>query len=291
MFFNQGGFKALDVNMPSKGMYNFSVEQAPTGTLEHTFAGAGLPLAIVDMNQLPKGGPIHEWFYTKRPTRHSGAGYNVNRPDDYFWSYIPAEAYDALIFLDTTTPVMSINKADYDVIWMLDKKFDYPMNLDFELGNSGDIPEGWLVWSKFQRLGVQFEVTDENPYQGKNSVMLYRPDSVTFGELTPNLTQTIDATPYRGKKIRMKAAVRSDVQEPGFAFFRLVIEPDVLQSAHDGSPPLFDSLDQFRIASSQWEILQIETEVPEDANTINYGMYLRDYGTVWIDDVEIEIIK
>lgn len=135
------------------------------------------------------------------------------------------------------------------------------------------------------------EVTDANPYQGKNSVLLHRPDGEKFGELTPNLTQIIDAKPYRGKKIRLKAATRSKVEEPGFAFFRLVIEPDVLQSAHDGATPLFDNLDESRITSSEWEILKIEAEVPEEANTIAYGIYLRDFGSVWLDNVEIEIIE
>lgn len=290
-FFNQGEFWALDVDLPSKGMDSFLLGPSPKGTLEYTLASSGLSLSALDMNQIPSEGPVHEWFFTKHPTRHSGSGYNIKVPENYFWSYTPAEAYDVLVFLDRTTPVEVVNKSDFEVIWMLDKKLDHPMNLDFEVGTSGDLPEGWLVWSKFQRLGVLFELTDANPYQGKNAVMLHRPDGVKFGELTPNLTQTIDAKPYRGKKIRISAATRSDVEEPGFAFFRLVVEPDVLQSAHDGATPLFDSLDKFRITSSKWEILKIEAEVAEEANTIAYGIYLRDFGSVCLDYVEIEIVE
>ena len=290
LFFNQGGFWAVDVDVPSRGMDNFYLGPAPAGTLEYTLASAELSLAALNLTQIPGEGPVHDWFNTSHPTRHSGSGYNTKIPENYFWSYSPAEAYDALVFLDSTTPVEPINKSDFDVIWMLDKKLDQPLNLDFESNQPGEPPEGWLVWSKFQRLRVQFAVTNENPYQGNSAFKLHRPKGVTFGELTPNLTQTIDAKPYRGKNIRIRAAIRSEVQKPEFAFFRLVIEPDVLQSAHDGSPPLFDSLDQFRIESSQWEILEIEAEVPEIANTINYGIYLRDFGTVWLDAVQIEVI-
>ncbi len=289
-FFNQGGFWAVDVDVPSRGMDNFYLGPAPEETLEYILATAGLSLAAIPMDSLPAEGPVRDWFHTNLPTRHSGAGYNVKTPEEYFWSYTPAEAYDVLVFLDSTTPVAPVNRQDFEVIWMLDKKLDEPLNLDFESNRKGDLPEGWLAWTKFERVGAQFNISDENPFQGKNSVALHRPRTVTFGELTPNLTQTIDATPYQGKKIRITAVTRSDVEEPALAFFRLVIEPDVLQSAHDGSPPLFDSLDQFRINSSQWEIQEIEAEVPEIANTINYGVYLRDSGTVWLDEVRIEVI-
>lgn len=281
----------MDVDVPSRGMDNFYLGPAPEGTLEFGLANAGLSLAAIPMDPLPAEGPVRDWFHANLPTRHSGAGYNVKTPEEYFWSYTPAEAYDVLVFLDSTTPVTPVNRTDFDVIWMLDKKLDHPVNLDFETGQSGDLPEGWLAWSKFERIGAQFEVTDRNAFQGKHAARLHRPGRITFGELTPNLTQTIDATPYRGKKIRVKAAVRTDVPEPGFAFFRLVIEPDVLQSAHDGSPPLFDSLDKMRVTSSSWEQINIDADVPEAANTINYGVYLRGHGTVWLDAVEIEVVN
>lgn len=291
MLFNQGGFKALDVNIPSKGVYNFSVGQAPPGTLEYTLASTKHSLAVLDMHQLPKKGAVRDWFYTIRPTRHSGGGYDENKPEDYFWSYIPAEAYDVLVYLDSTTSVKSVNKTVYEYVWMLDKKLDNPTNLDFESDPAGEAPEDWVVWSKFQRLGAALLVTDENPYQGKHAAMIHRPEGISFGEINPNLTQRIDASQYKGKTIRLKAACRSTVKEPGFAFFRLSIDPDILQSAHDGLPPLFDSLDSVRIETSEWNVYEVEAKVPEKAGSITYGIYLRDPGTVWIDAVEIEIVE
>lgn len=291
LFFNQGGFRAIDAQKPSKGVFNFSVEQSPSGTLEHDLASAGKSLAIFDMHKLPKGGPVRDWFYTERPTRHSGGGYNEARPENYFWSYSPAEAFDVLVYLDTTTPVKSIDDTVYDYIWMLDKKESSPSNLDFEGDTVGETPEGWMVWSKFQRLGVELVVTDTNPYEGKHAAMLHRPEVVSFGEITPNLTQRIDASQYKGKTIRLKAACRSSVQAPGFAFFRLSIDPGILESAHDGKPPLFDSLDKTRIDSSKWKVYEIEAKVPEEAESITYGIYLRDQGTVWIDAIKIETIE
>jgi len=291
LFFNQGGFKAMDVNIPSKGIYNVSIDEAPPGTLENTLGSAQYALMALNMNELPEEGPVREWFYSKRPTRHSGAGYNEQSPEDYFWSYIPAEAYDVLMYFDTTHPVQSVNDAVYEYVWMLDKKESAPANLDFEGDAAGEAPEGWMVWSKFQRLGVELVVTDINPYEGKHAAMLHRPEVVSFGEITPNLLQRIDAAQYQGKTIRLKAACRSEVEPPGFAFFRISIEPSILQSAHDGLPPLFDSLDSVRIDTPEWKVYEIEAKVPEKAGSITYGIYLRDPGTVWIDGVEIEIIE
>lgn len=290
-FFNQGGFKAIDANIPSKGMTNFTIGKAPPGSLEHTLASSQHSLAILDLHELPDEGSIHEWFNTMRPTRHSGGGYNENNPEDYFWSYIPAEAYDILIYLDSTTPTKSINDAAYEYIWMLDKKLETPSNLDFENGNAGDTPEDWMVWSKFQRLDVEFSVNDINPYKGKLSAMIRRPEGIAYGEITPSLTQRIKASQYRGKTIRLKAACRSKVESPGFAFFRLTVDPGVLESAHNGMPPLFDSLDSFRIENSDWSVYEIVVKVPEEAESITYGIYLRDSGTVWIDEVSIEVIE
>lgn len=291
LFFNQGGFKAIDANMPSKGMYNFSVDQAPPGTLEHALSSAQHSLAVLDMQKLPEEGPIREWFNTKRPTRHSGGGYDEQKPEDYFWSYIPAEAYDVLVYLDTTTPVKSINDTAYDYIWMLDNKLDNPKNLDFESDTAGDAPEDWMVWSKFQRLGVELLVTDLNPYQGKHAAMIHRLEGISYGEITPSLTQRIDASQFKGKTIRLKAACRSALKDPGFAFFRLSIDPDILESAHEGLPPLFDSLDSIRIETSEWNVYEIEAKVPEEAGSITYGIYLRDPGSVWIDAIQIEVVE
>lgn len=290
LFYNQGGFKAIDAHKPSRGMHNFSVDKAPQGTLESMLACSGESLAMLDMQNLPEKGPVRDWFYTKKPSRHSGGGYDENNPEDYFWSYIPAVAYDGLVYLDTTTPVRSIDDTVYDYMWMLDRKQNTPTNLDFESDSNGEKPEGWMVWSKFERLGVELLVTDINPYQGKYAAMIHRPKGIRYGEITPSLTQRIDASQFKGKTIRIKAACRSEVQPQGFAFFRFTIDPDMIKSAHDGLPPLFDSLDGVRIDSVEWKLYELEIKVPSEAGSITYGIYLRDPGTVWIDAVQIEVV-
>ena len=289
--FNQGQFRAIDEGVPSKGMHDFSVESAPEGTLEYIIATTNMRLAAVDLSRLPKDGVVYDWFNQERLTRNSGGGYNENDEEHFFWPYNLAKAYDALLYLDSTSAVNDLNDSDYDHMWLITKKLNQPTNGDFESNIPGEVPDGWVSWSKFQRLGVKMTVSDEDPYNGKYSAMVQRESDLKYGEIAANLRQYIDATPYRGKTIRLKVAAKAEVAESNFAFLRLSIDPDPLQNAHDGLPPLFDSLDKYRVTSNEWEIYEIETHVDVKADIIHHGIYLRDFGTVWIDDVAIEIIE
>jgi erythromycin esterase len=289
--FNQGQFRAIDEGVPSKGMHDFSVESAPEGTFEYIIATTNMSLATVDLSRLPKDGVVYDWFNQERLTRNSGGGYNENDEEHFYWPYNLAKAYDALIYLDSTSAVVDLNDSDYDHMWLITKKLNQPANGDFESNIPGEVPDGWVSWSKFQRLGVKMTVSDEDPYSGKNSAMVQRESGLKYGEIAANLRQYIDATPYRGKTIRLKVAAKAEIDESNFAFLRLSIDPDPLQNAHDGLPPLFDSLDKYRVELNDWKIYEIEAYVDEKADIIHYGIYLRDFGTAWIDDVEIEIIN
>ena len=286
-FFNQGQFKAIDEGIPSKGMYDFSVSPASEGTFEYVMANTKNNLAALNLNELPNKGVVHDWFNQERPTRNSGGGYNENDAGHFFWPYNLMEAYDALVYIDSTTAVKDINDADYDNMWLVNKKLDKPTNTDFEIKSLGEAPYGWVSWSKFQRLGVKMIASNEDPYRGKYSGMLQREKGLKYGEIAPSLRQYIDATPYRGKTILLKMAARAELVESDFAFIRLSIDPKPLDDAHDGLPPLFDSLDKYRVESKEWKTYELEAKVDNNADIIHYGIYLRDFGTVWIDDVEL----
>lgn len=286
-FFNQGQFKAVDEGVPSKGMYDFSVDPAPEETFEYMMANNNYSIAALDITKIPKKGVVYDWFNQERPSRNSGGGYNENDAEHFFWPYNLMEAYDVLVYIDSTTAVKDINDADYDNMWLVNKKLDKPTNTDFENNGSGEAPNDWVAWSKFQRLGVKMIVSNKDPYNGKYSAILKRDKDLKYGEITPSLRQYIDASPYRGKKIRFKIRARAELLESAFTFVRLSIDPKQLDDAHDGLPPLFDSLDKYRVESTEWKMYEIEAHVDENADIIHYGIYLRDFGSVWIDDIEI----
>ena len=289
-FFNKGKFRAIDEGIPSRGMYDFSVGPAPEGTFEYTVAKSNLKLAAIDLSDIPSTGVVYDWFNQERPTINSGGGFNDDEAELFYWPYNLVQSFDALIYLDSTSAVIDLDDSDYDHMWLVTKKLDSPTNTGFEDNNPEEAPENWVAWSKFQRLDVKMVVSDKNPHSGNHAAMLQREKGFYYGEITPSIRQYIDATPYRGKRIRFKAAARAEVDEPAFAFLRLSIDPDPLNDAHDGLPPLFDSLDNYRVDSKDWKIIEIEAQVDDQASSIHYGIYLRDFGSVWIDSIAIEII-
>jgi erythromycin esterase-like protein len=93
--FNQGSFQAI----PQGGgtLRNFTVPAAPPGSLDATLAATGLPLLALDLRAAP------DWFRQPRQSRQIGAVYPEGEPYAYLGSIVPAEAYDAMLFVEATT--------------------------------------------------------------------------------------------------------------------------------------------------------------------------------------------
>src|SRR5207248_3858335 len=82
-----------------------------------------------------------------------------------------------------------------------------PANLDLEEGDLGQVPTGWFFPPLSAEAGYSAELTDDRPKSGKRCALLSRDRKdgpAGFG----NLMQTFDATAYRGKRVRLRAAVR-----------------------------------------------------------------------------------
>ncbi|WP_297696533.1 erythromycin esterase family protein [uncultured Eudoraea sp.] len=287
LFYNQGEFSALDENIPSAGFKTFNVGSAKEGSLEHTLINANLSNAFLDFSNLPKNGPIYDWFNKPILTRYSWGFYNQSKSEDYYQLHKLSTEFDALLFFDKTTATVPIDKSDYDHAWLFNKKLERPTNLNFEESNLGETPKGWIAWSKFKRLGVTMS-TNDDAFSGKKSLKIHRQDGPAYGEIGPNVFQVIDACPYRGKTIRLKAMAKANTTS--FGLLHLLIEQNTINQTYVGLPPLFDSLDAFKIQSAEWEQIAIEAYVPESAYSITYSVHLRDFGTVWLDEIAIEII-
>jgi erythromycin esterase len=289
-FFNQGQFTALDNEIPSQGMAVFNVEEAKNGSLENRLIKAGLSNAFLDLSQVPSKGLVHNWINEPIPTRYSWGGFKATKAEDFYWTHTLGSEFDAIVFLDKTTATVPIDSADYENVWLLDKKLSHPTNLDFEENEVGEAPNGWITWSKFERLGVTMTTSDQ-AHQGNKSLMIHRPKDLAYGEIGPNVVQQISAQPFLGKRIRFTATAKSELDNSTFALIHLKVDADFDDSVHSGEPSLFDSLDNYRIKHSEWTLYTIEAEVPENAHSITYSVHLRDFGTVWLDDVKIEIIE
>jgi hypothetical protein len=159
-----------------------------------------------------------------------------------------------------------------------------PANPGFEQGQPGQAPDLWRV-PKIP--GYQVLISDENPQSGKQCVTIKR----GTGQAGPfgNVMQGIDAAPFRGKRVRYRAAVRAEVEgQDGRA--QLWMRVDL--PGKGGRPNLgfFDNMAKRPIRTKDWAYYEIVGDVAQDAATISIGMFLAGSGQAWMDDVSLEIV-
>jgi hypothetical protein len=95
--FNQGSFQARSGSTGE--LKQFTVPPAPAASLDATLASAGLPRFALDLHEIPKSGPVADWFNAAHQTRSIGAVYPENSPFAYLASFKAPEAFDAILFI------------------------------------------------------------------------------------------------------------------------------------------------------------------------------------------------
>ncbi len=159
-----------------------------------------------------------------------------------------------------------------------------PANPGFEQGRPGQAPDQWLV----PRVpGYDVVISDEDPKSGKQSVTIKRGTEKPgpFG----NVMQKIDAAPFRGKRVRYRAAVRTRIDgEEGAA--QLWMRVDLATKNGQRKLGFFDNMSNRPIRKNDWDYYEIVGDIAEDAQAINVGMFLRGSGQAWMDDVSLEIV-
>ncbi len=102
--FNQGSFQAIE---QSKGLHSFTVPPAPAGSLDATFAAAGIPLFALDLRAIPKTGPVAEWFNQPHQARSIGAIFSDSTAEQYLINLNATQSFDAMLFVEKTTAARS----------------------------------------------------------------------------------------------------------------------------------------------------------------------------------------
>ncbi len=159
-----------------------------------------------------------------------------------------------------------------------------PINLDFEQGQPGEVPPGWFNSSAAKTNGYTAKIVTDKPNSGKQAVLVTlegeRKDPQAFG----NLLTFFDATPYRGKRIRFRAAVRAEVGAGNQAALWLRVDRE------GGAMGFFDNMRDRPITSPEWKTYEISGEVAPDAKAIFLGLMLLREGKVWVDSASLEVL-
>jgi len=159
-----------------------------------------------------------------------------------------------------------------------------PANSGFEQGQPGQAPDHWRVPKV---PGYHVLVSDENPKSGKQCVTIKRGTEKPgpFG----NVMQKIDAASFRGKRVRYRAAVRTEIDgQDGRAQLWMRVDLPAEKGQHKIG--FFDNMANRPIRKKHWDYYEIVGDIAEDAKTINLGMFLAGSGQAWMDDVSLEIV-
>lgn len=154
-------------------------------------------------------------------------------------------------------------------------------NLDFEDGGVGSPPPGWFV----PTAGYRARLVDQRPHEGKQCVLLESDEEAANTAPFGNIMQTIDAEPYRGKRVRLRAAIRispAGASDRAQMWFRV--------DRQGRKRGFFNNMGDSPIRSRQWKYYEIEGDIDDDAVAINFGVMLLKQGRVWLDDVSLEVV-
>ena len=292
--FNQGSFQATEAPLsynqfflfPSeKGVHPFTIPPFPDVTLDAMLSKAGLKVAAVDLHALPKEGPVARWFLEGQLTHNIGSVFYTEIYGYGIAKRVVPQIYDALLFVEKTTAARLNEGGQRPGAPILSA----PNNLDFESSEPGKPPAYWLVPKQSPDFDFSVTTCESNPFTGKRCAVISRISGKHYGEMYGSLSQHIDATSYRGKRIKISAAVRTDFLDQGNqAYLWLRVTKKFFGPA---SLLFYDNMADRPITNSDWRNYEIIGDVPQDAETIGFGIALVGDGQAWLDSVSIEVIE
>lgn len=117
-------------------------------------------------------------------------------------------------------------------------------------------------------------------YQGNASASI-RSLPLAFSRSSGLYWQAIDASSYRGQRIRLEGFVRSQ-EVTGWAGLWLRLDPK------EGPPLEFDNMQNRPIlGTTPWKPYSIELNVAPEAEEIHLGALLVGQGQIWIDELRL----
>ena len=141
-------------------------------------------------------------------------------------------------------------------------------------------PEGWmLAGSKpaSYRTGVDAQVVHE----GLPSAYLASavPETGGFG----TLMQYVSAENYAGKRVRLRASVRSEGVSHWAGLWMRVDKGE--------KSVAFDNMQKRAVTgTTQWQTYDVVLDVPKDATGIGFGMLLDGPGQAWMSGLQFDVV-
>jgi hypothetical protein len=168
----------------------------------------------------------------------------------------------ALLALVLATPVFA------------DTPLSAPVNLNFEAAAPGAPPAGWEVSPPGE--GTLAETMAEGCPEGARCARLTRKES---GPGYSALVEVVRADAYRGKRIRLRSMLRM-ASGAGRTVLYLQVNRSASERATSTGPA----------AGAAWRRDELLTDVPKDAETLQFGVVVAGSAEAWIDAVEVQVL-
>lgn len=147
------------------------------------------------------------------------------------------------------------------------------------------LPHGWKV-SGTQARDYQIGLDDQSP-DLEATIRAIEKDAPYVGFAT--LMQSIAAAPFVGKRLRLRAELRSaEVPDAATIWMRM----------DDAGKKMvaFDNMEErgaqgVLTGTTDWQTRDIVLDVPEAAVSIHYGFYLRGAGQCWARNFSLETVS
>lgn len=277
--FGGGTVRSSDRSFGGGGQIrSFDVPPAPEGTLGATLAASGLPMFLLDLRRAPRHGPVAKWFGSPVPEYiMAGAVEDLRKPAGVVrFHEALRDRYDAVLFVARSSEPRSAHRLGIAAAI----PGSGPRNLDFEGSPTGEPPVGWSPFSKLPESAYRIAASSERPHSG-----------VRCGEILTDvqglvvMQQAFDATPYRGRLVRLRASLRTELADAnGQAYLYMRVDrPELLG--------FYGSTARTPARTSAWRQFEVIGRVAEDAVSVNIGATLEGRGRAWIDGVSFEEVE
>lgn len=155
-------------------------------------------------------------------------------------------------------------------------------NGNFAEGEVGQVPKGWIHPKVCAEAGFRAEVVEDASLPGKRGAVIFRElGKGQFG----NLMQALDATPYRGKRVRLRTQLSVESREG--ARGQLWLRVDL----PDQKMGFFDNMDERPVTEASWVPAEIIGDVDPQAINVALGvMLVNGNGRLRLAPVTLEVL-
>jgi C-terminal processing protease CtpA/Prc len=159
-------------------------------------------------------------------------------------------------------------------------------NMDFTQGELGQVPPGWRA-----AMGSAVTVA-EHPQEGARSALVQGPAKQDIAGTFGNLMRVVDAAPYRGKRVRFRAAVRIEAPPDSATSSMSDYAAQLwLRVDRPGDKVGFlDNMSDRPITGQAWGSYEIVGKVAADAEKIFLGLLVHGRGRAWISAASFETL-